>query len=259
MRTDIRLGKRPKRSDLRTLQFRNYLSPSTVQLLPPPMRQDWVTAIPVWPMYENDTLGDCVIAAAAHSIGQRSYLATKNEIILTPGAILQGYEDVGQYDPNAALNPDGSNPTDNGCDMLTALKYWKKTGFGANKILAYVEIDPKNLKEVEQAIWIFGNAFAGFALPFVVQGLDYWPGPPTVQDGDWEAGSWGGHCVPLCSYDQRAFCCVTWGSKLDMDRAFVPAYCDECYATISQEWLDQNGIAVSGFNLAQLQTDLAAL
>jgi hypothetical protein len=52
---------------------------------------------------------------------------------------------------------------------------------------------------------------------------------------------------------------ITWGSKLIMTPRFRRTYSDEAYAVLSQEWIEKNGQAVSGFNLAQLQADLASL
>jgi hypothetical protein len=40
---------------------------------------------------------------------------------------------------------------------------------------------------------------------------------------------------------------------------FVADYCDEAYAVLSPAWIEQNGQAPSGFDLAALQADLAAL
>lgn len=241
---EFKLGKREKRADRRTLQLKNYL-----QAPIPPKHCNWVSGIPQWPMYGNDTLGDCVIAAAGHAVGQWTYKANKNEALLSSAQIIQGYRDVGGYVP-------GDPTTDNGCDMLTALNYWRKTGFGGHKILAFAEVNPQNMNEVEQAIWLFGNLYTGVQLPISVQGKDFWALPSSLS-GDGAPGSWGGHCIPIMSYDNSAMCCVTWGQTLDLSRAFFSAYADECYVALSTDWLNAHtDLSPGNLNLGQLQADL---
>jgi hypothetical protein len=52
---------------------------------------------------------------------------------------------------------------------------------------------------------------------------------------------------------------VTWGALQQLSWAWFAAYCDEAYAIITQDWLEANGQAPSGFDTAQLQADLAQL
>jgi hypothetical protein len=40
---------------------------------------------------------------------------------------------------------------------------------------------------------------------------------------------------------------------------FVADYCEEAYAVLSTAWIEKNGQAPSGLDLAALQADLAAL
>ena len=49
---------------------------------------------------------------------------------------------------------------------------------------------------------------------------------------------------------------MTWGALQQMTVAFYEAYCDEAWAYISAEDL-QNGKSPEGFDLQELQTDLA--
>ncbi len=53
--------------------------------------------------------------------------------------------------------------------------------------------------------------------------------------------------------------CVTWGRLKKMTWAWFEKYCSEAYALISTDWLKTNGVAPSGFDLAALQKDLAAV
>jgi hypothetical protein len=246
-----KLGKRAPRLDSRTFKLSRYLTPA---LLPPPPAAGYFGKVPTWPMYMNDTLGDCVIAAAGHMVQEWTANAG-TEVTLPDSAILAGYEVVGGYVP-------GNASTDNGCDILTALKYWKSTGFGGHKIVAFVSVDLLNQTELEQAIYIFGNVYAGFALPLSVQSTTAWKMPAGGLNGDGSPGSWGGHCVPLVGYNSgpnSGVTVVTWGELLWASWRFVRHYADEGYAIVTQDWLNAVGDSPTGFDLAQLQTDLAAL
>lgn len=243
-----KLGKHQPRIDERTLPFSAYL---TSALPPIPQSKDWATKIPSWPMYLNDQLGDCVIAAAAHDIQQWTWYASKYSS-LTDAQVLAAYEAVGGYVP-------GNPSTDNGCAMLDALNYWRNTGMGGHQIAGYVSVNPRLLTEVKQAISLFGNCYVGVQLPVSAQNQTFWSVPAEGLTGDGAPGSWGGHCVPLVAYGPSTFCCVTWGALLRMSHTFLLDYCDEAYAIVTQDWIDAKGKSPSGFNIAQLQTDLDQL
>ena len=140
--------------------------------------------------------------------------------------------------------------------MLTALKYWRKTGIAGHKIAAFISLKPGNQTELEQAIALFGNVYLGFALPLSAQNQERW----EIDDGDPQAavpGSWGGHCVPGVQYEPNLRTAVSWGGLLQFTANFYARYCDEAYAVLSQDWIEANGKSPSGFDLAQLQADLA--
>jgi hypothetical protein len=244
-----KLGKRARRIDPRTFKLQKYLD-SRLPLPPPEV--SWVASVPGFPMYLNDLLGDCVIAAEAHMINQWSWYASGVEYRVTDQDVLTAYERVGGYVPN-------DPSTDNGCDMLSALNDWRQNGIGGHKILGYAEVDPSNLTEVFQAIEIFGSLFTGIQLPLSAEYQPAW----TVPDGgpvmNGSPGSWGGHAVAIDAASPKSRTCVTWGSRLKMSPNFFRDYVDECYAVLSQDWIDTQGLSPSQFNLEQLQTDLASL
>ena len=258
MFTDAKLGKRPARYDARTLKLAKYLK-LPIALPTPPSEVSYVVDVPSWPMLLNDQLGDCVIAAMGHMVQQWSYFASGGKAmqVMTDAEALAAYEAIGGYSP--------SDPTtDQGCDMLTALNYWRRNGIMVagqlHKIGGYVAVDPSNALEVQQAIWMFGNAFTGVELPISSQGEDAW----TVPDGGiygatGQPGSWGGHCIPCDARSPETLTCITWAERLKMSHNFFTDYCDELYAVLSPDWIDANGAAVSGLDLKALQADLAAL
>jgi hypothetical protein len=248
----VKLGKKAKRIDRRTFKLSKYLKP---HLPLPPAETSYVVKVPYWPMDLNDQLGDCVVAAMAHMIQQWTFFSRGlgGMVVPTEAQVLAAYEAIGGYVV-------GDPSTDNGCDMLTALNYWRNTGLAGHKIAGFVEVDPSNLLEVRQSIWMFGNLFTGLSLPVFVQGASDW----TVPDGGiygnaGQPGSWGGHCVPAMAESPETLSCVTWGERLKMSHNFFGDYCDEAYAVLSTDWVNSDQAAQSGFNLAQLRADIAAL
>ena len=248
------LGKRAPVFDRRTLRLSDY----TAKLLPPPISAYYQAKISMWPMLLNDELGDCVPAAAGHMIQEWTEYAGKP---VTPinSQILAAYEQIGGYNPADPL-------TDQGCDMLTALKVWRNSGIADHKIDAFVSLEPGNLQQLKLATYLFGNAYLGLALPLSAQDQAAgWFVDDSAGAGA-AYGSWGGHCVPTVGYDNEGFTVVTWGALLNMSPNFYRRYCDEAYAILSSDWITatkitvnsiQGGDACNGFDFAQLKTDLA--
>lgn len=245
----MKLGKRAVRIDPRTFRLQKYLN---TRLPVPPAEVSWVATVPNWPMYLNDRIGDCVIAAMAHMVNQWSWYARGDEAPISDQDVLTVYERVGGYVP-------GDASTDNGCDMLSALNDWRKNGIRGHKILGYAQVDQSNLTEVFQAIELFGSLFTGIQLPISAQDETAWtvPNGGPVMNGS--PGSWGGHAVPIDAASPKSRTCITWGSRLKMSPNFFRDYVDECYAVLSEDWIETSGLSPSQFNLAQLQVDLASL
>ena len=255
----VRLGKKAKRTDKRTFQFHDFVPPPKSTLPQPPPVVSFCTKIPSWPMLLNDQLGCCVISAMGHMVQQWTYFASNGTSmqVMTDAEALSAYEAIGGYVP-------GDPSTDNGCDMLTALNYWRNNGIVVNgqvhKIAGFVALNAINLQQVEQAIYIFGNAFTGVQLPTSAQGESAW----TVTDGGIYApagqpGGWGGHCVPEMADSPITLTCVTWGELLKMSHNFRKDYTDEAYGVLSQDWINTQGISPSLFNLAALEAAQRAL
>ena len=246
----VRLGKKAARFDPRTLKMAKYLAEP-----PLPSSVSWLKA-PNWPMYGNDTLRDCAQAAAGHMIELWQSLASPTATIPTTSQIITAYSGSTGYIP-------GQPDTDNGTDMLSFLNYWRKTGVAGNKIAAYVSLTPGNLTELKQAIYLFGAAMIGVALPIAAQGQGEWTVPGCSTWGTGAPGSWGGHCVPVGAYSEavsplRRNVVVTWGELLTMSDYFYQTYNDEAYAVLDNAWF-MGSVAPNHFDMAALQADLAAL
>jgi hypothetical protein len=245
-----KLGKSRPKIDSRTLQFGAYLTP---QLPPPPPAVDYAKAVSTWPMMGNDKYGDCTCAAAGHMIEQWT-ANTGQEKTLPDQDILHAYKHF------------AGNNADAGANMLDVLNYWRKTGIGGDKITAFAQLEPKNDIQLRDAINIFGACYIGLALPdfAVPPDVDFlkipWLVPAGGPSGNAAPNPNNGHCVPAVAYDQRSIYVVTWGAIKSMSWQFYDAYMDESFAVLSSDWVNKKvGTSPSGFNMAALQQDLAAI
>ena len=148
--------------------------------------------------------------------------------------------------------------TDNGAVELFLLNYWRKVGCGGHKIGAFMAVSPQSTTLVKDGLYLFGGLYTGIALPISAQHQQVWDVPPGGIIGAGFPGSWGGHAVPILDYDMRGLTCITWGQTKRMTWGFLKLYCDEAYAILSTDFL-LAGKAPNGFNITQLQADLAAL
>jgi hypothetical protein len=245
--SNMRLGKRPRRDDPRTLKLARYLFPKALAApLAPPASCDYTRGIKDWGMMLNDQLGCCTIAAVGHAVQVWSANAS-DEITVPDSTILSYYE---RWD---AYNPDDPS-TDQGGVELEVLNDWRQQGFAGHTLDAYAAIDIQNRGHVQAAIWLFGGVYLGVALPLLAQAQEVWD--VAGDSADAQAGSWGGHAIYLAAYDEKVLTCITWGQLKRLTWAWFEKYCDEAYAPVSKEWIKSSGIAPSGFDFATLEADL---
>jgi hypothetical protein len=245
-----KLGKQHPQIDSRTLQFGAYL---TKALPAPPLSIDYTKPVKQWPMMANDAYGDCTCAAAGHMIEE--WTANTGEVSILPDQeILKAYNHFAHGNADAGAN------------MLSVLKYWRKTGIGGDKILAFAQLEPQNDVQLRDAVSIFGSAYLGLALPdfAVPPGADFltipWLVPGKGPAGDAAPNPNNGHCVPAVAYDQRFIYVITWGAIKTMSWEFYNAYADEAFAVLSPDWIDKKvGKAPSGFDMAALEQDLTSI
>ena len=242
--SNLKLGKRARRLDGRTLKLARYL---TAALPPAPPSVDWSKSVGAWGVHLNDSLGCCTIAAAANAI--QTWTANAGQEVIVPDAdVLKYYEAWDGYNP---CDPS----TDQGGVELDVLNNWRQQGFSASALDAFAAVNHANSGLVEIAINLFGGLYIGVELPLSAQTQDVWDisANPGLND---EPGSWGGHAIYLVGYDPVTLTCVTWGLLKKMTWAWFGRYCSESYALISKDWLEVTGITPGGLDLAALEADL---
>ena len=208
----------------------------------PPAVSDWQDDRIVWPMYGNADWGDCVWAQTGHAVNQATYYATGTEVEVTDADVLKGYSDVTGFDPNAG--PPGENPTDNGTYVQDAMKYWRTTGVGGHKIVAYASLDVSNLTEIRQAIALFGSISVG--LNFPDSAMDQFNRGETWDVVRGAKRPRGGHCVLVGAYGNGKFGLVTWGAETEMTEAFWQKYVDEAWVYFDLDGLKKAGAYFTG-------------
>lgn len=240
-----RFGKHPPKIDYRTLRFKSYLTPA---IAPPPASDNVLDrvyknlkttdATKLFPMDGNDSLGDCTIAALAHAETAYSGLIS-NKKIMSKQAVVKLYMHL-------------TGGVDSGLNELDVLSYWRQHPVSGDEIITYVSIDPKNHTHVEQAIHLFGGVYLGFQVQEnCIQEFDArqpWTPGPLTNDG---------HAVFAVGYDQSGVTVLTWGNTQQGTWAWWDECVDEAYAILPPE-AKKPGFA-PGFNIAQLEADLAAV
>jgi len=238
-----RFGKHPKKSDYRTLRLRDYLTPA---ISAPPASCNVLTKVysnlnttdptKLFPMDGNDTLGDCTIAALAHAVTVYTGLIGK-QAIMSKNDVVKLYKHL-------------TGGKDSGLHELDVLKYWRQNAVPGGEILAFISIDPKNHTHIEQAIALFGGVYLGFQVQQnCVQEFDArqpWTPSPLTRDG---------HAVFAVEYDQNGVTVLTWGNTQQATWDWWDECVDEAYAILPPQAKDPK--FAPGFNITQLQTDLA--
>ncbi len=249
----LKLGKSVARHDPRTLLLASYLTPA---LPAPPASFDLTSKVTAWGMMDNDQIGDCTCAAAGHLIMEWTANAKGKMVTPTDKQIVAAYSAITGYNPTTGANDNGANEVD-------VLNYWRQTGIASHKIGAYMALEPTNHNHIMDSVYIFGGCYIGVQLPISAQAQTQnhqpWSVPPGGTTGDGKPGSWGGHAIPVMAYDTRGVTVVTWGALQIMTWSFWAAYCDEAYAILSSDYLSGKKTTPQGFNLTQLQADLADL
>jgi hypothetical protein len=238
------LGKLPVRTDVRTLSLARYVDPT--RLPEPPDSFDETGGVGSWPMYQNDRIGDCTTAAAAHMIEAWTAAGRGHAVELPESAVLDAFEHVKVVDPFTGAE---------GAIELEVLRYWRATGIGKHRIGAYARVAVHDPRLVKTAAWLFGGLYIGLQMPLTANAQTVWDWTGALT-GPARPGSWGGHAVDVVRYDRNGLTVVTWGRLQELSWSFWDRYCDEAYCILSDDFLEK-GNAPNGFDLHALEADLA--
>lgn len=228
-----------------TLKLSKYLG----AVPPAPSKVYWEYKVPLnlWGMFANDTVGDCTCACIAHML-MLFTAHTGTMVVPTVDQVLHVYSAISGYDPATGAN-------DNGAAIQDVLQYWQTTGIAGHKILGFAQVDPTNFDEVKQAIWLFGGTDVGITVYQSMEDQFNAHQPWDNPSGD----QLGGHSIPIFGYGSDGCTGVTWAALQQMGWQDFAQICNEAWVVITQDWINKQGLAPNGFDLASLQADMAAL
>lgn len=238
----FRFGKLPPKIDYRTLNFGTYLKddipapPSETNLLVRVCANLKHDPQYLFPMFANDTLGDCTIAGMAHGVTVYHGMVSQ-EHVPAQSEVIRIYNHL-------------TGGVDSGLYLLDVIKYWRGTGIEESKIYAYANVSPHNHEHVKQAIAIFGGLFMGFQCQEKV--LDEFRARKPWQPGKKINA---GHAVYVAGYDYSGVEVLTWGTIQQGTWAWWDEHVDECYALLPPEAKVEG--FTTGFDFARLKKDLS--
>jgi hypothetical protein len=251
-----KLGCKPRAYDPRIPHWSS-LRLAAPQPSPPPAHF-WEHGMPRdFGMMANNAYGCCVCSAGYHSRQIWSYNANPPEDTQPDTQVLDAYEQFCGFVP--------SDPnTDQGCVEQDFLKDWMTVGLPLangtrDKLLAFFELDPRNLADVRDAIWQCGVVLLGIQVPAYIMNGDTVPATWGLEPHA-DQTIVGGHAIVLPSYyNTGAFGLISWGSYYRMTPGFLLRFCDEAYALVDQTWIEKTGKTPLGLTAAQLEQAMAAL
>jgi hypothetical protein len=248
------IGGKPARSiDRRTLRLATFL-PRVAHLPPiPPTFDLRPTGWTPGPMLLNDKEGICVPVAGLHFV--RFWTASVGAPVEPTEADAQAiYEHFG-FNPNAPLDANGNNPTDNGVCMLDFLKYWKNNGIAGHKIGGFASVDYHNLPVALWGMYNLGGIFTGVTLTDAdAQANGQW-----IYDPDDVSPVDGGHGIAVLPVNAGSRTTAeTWGQDFVTDFRWLQARSDEAYVVFSPDQLSpETGLSEIGLDVKALNAALA--
>lgn len=254
----VKMGRRRPAAPPR-LHLHNYLLRPA--LAPPPATEDWSPAATasLSDIYENDQLGDCVIAGGWHILGV--WTGNAGHIVVGSNAqITSDYSSIGGYVP-------GDPSTDQGCDEQTALNWWTQHGYKGvanSELSGWVGVDATKKELLQQALYLFENVLFGIELPDAY--INPFPSAPGfVWDVAGAPDPQNGHCIVGVGYNAQGVIIDTWGMLGVLTWAAAAKYMvtaagGEAYTLVSQEQLVQaQSKAPNGLDWATLMQDFQAM
>jgi hypothetical protein len=246
-----KLGLGPKKLHRLTLDFNDYVA---ADALPPPPEKaffEYKIDPSKIQMFGNDQYGDCVFADIAHAI---MLFTAHSGKMFTPtlADILAAYGAVTGFDPATGANDNGTSWTD-------ALAYWQSTGVAGHKILGWASIDPKNVLHRKLGVYLFLATHLGVQFPAI--GQTQFAAGQTWDVAPNDGGIEGGHAILQSGYGSAGMNVESWGKgDQKASNAWDAAYTDECYIVLTEDIIDAaSGLSYTGFDLAALTADLAAM
>jgi hypothetical protein len=207
---------------------------------PPPVSVDYTQSMPQAPngfgMMLNNTLGDCTCAAFYHARQVWTFHSSGTTQTAPDTDVELLYEKACGYNPSKG----GEGPGGNEQQVLTYVHksgapIGPKGGTPVDKILGFVEVDPRIIDDVKRTIYNAGVAYIGFNVPANIMPNNA-PPPQTWTVAPGNPQIVGGHAVVLPGYDADGAIVISWGQLYKMTWQFFSTYVDEVYNISDAAW-----------------------
>lgn len=243
-------GKLPAVRTLRTMRSAIAMAAALDTLgPPPPASNNYIGAVENLPcnIYGNDQWGDCVEVDTALGVTIRTANASSTTVVPTIHDVFNLYEHFG-FNPWTHKDP--------GTSEVAMCQYLQSTGFLGHKLDAFASIDPGNINHVKWSIQLFGGVRVGWTLPnYAEQQFAYREPWDFIRGAD--QSSAGGHDTRLVHYEGDTFYASTWGRwKQPVTIPFIDTFCEEAHPELYFDWIKEQGVSPSGFDLATLEQKL---
>lgn len=254
MNQHLKLGKLAPRHDPRLAMFAQFRKGSIGPMPAHPKQFGHENIIRDWGMLGNDVAGDCVFAGAAHETMMLTALPGGVEPArFTEDCVLSDYSAVTGYDARVPSS-------DQGTVVAEAMGYRVHTGIvdahgQRHKLGGYLALEPGNLDDLHEALWLFGAVGIGIEFPdYAMEQFERGRKWSYRRGGRID----GGHYVPLVALRAGGsrtmeLVCVTWGKTQHITEAFYKRYCDEAYAYVTTDMMDDHGKSPQGFDMEALR------
>lgn len=243
----FKLGRKPRKHNPKIMHMSALLC--SIELPKPPEKVDWTHGIKDFGMMLNDTLGCCTCAAVYHArqIWTANVLVEKTE---PDNCVLKLYEEACGYKPD-------QHSTDNGGIEQDVLAHLLNTGIPLadgtrDKIIGFIEVDPRNIRDIKITINDFGLTYIGFEVPNSIYDISTGEPKKLWEIDPLHTETEGGHAVILAGYDDFGPTVISWGQTYKMTWEFFTHYTDEAYAIISPDWIANTGKSPLGMSVEDL-------
>jgi hypothetical protein len=217
--------------------------------LPQPPAEVAVPTVPVsvdgtaWGMDGNDTYGDCGVAGINHGF-------------MAAASAVSDFTDETWPSNNQIVSYylDYTGGEDNGVVLASFLAYVKTNQFFGHSIQAYAPVGVHDIPTLQYVVDAYTSAYTGIKVTAAMQEASRKGNPWSLEDLSSPVA--GGHCVPICGYDDRFLYCITWGQVQAISYAAWHFISDEAWAVIPGEFKATDG---RGVDLTALQADLSKI
>jgi hypothetical protein len=246
----LKFGLRPPDPTKPRLLFRDYFT-GVVPPYPKPTDTAYPLTFPIW---LNDTLGCCV----ASTLGAIVKIVSNfygSAVQVSDAQILAWYRTQ-----NTGADPAHPGVHDGGMDIPKFLSWLRRQTLpDGSKIIGFVEIDPRNVAEVDAAIAIFGVIWTACQITSANQ--QEWD---AKQPFDYVVGSevQGGHSIAMVGQgvtnNPGELRLVTWARERNATDRWLLHNVTNMYVVITDRMLGDKHF-VAGMNLAAFAADFTTL